>query len=402
MDVYEQQEDHYKQDKKIAALAYCKRRVRSSVNVISALKKMGNLVIPGLLIPDENTEKPVTNPNDSTSDDIRLDKLARGSVDEQKTKSNLSLGDKRSSFSRRECRESYEYDRRRRLSTCSGKSEHSYDLSAIPEKEEVSKLHVVDNSPDSGLLFELRDDDYVRASENVLPFESNEICIISPGVDIEDVIVPNTVKDLVIARLDRMSPNEQLILKCASILGMSFTRDLLRAIIPQSSLYVLDRTLYNLSKEGVLECGSLSQASTDIDGYSGHHSHQHKHHSISSSSNVAVLCGCYASEGLKVLNLSQSNHFSDGKKRICLYFHFCNMYVQEGAYALWLEDQRKAIHEKAALYLESQSNTCKACGGTAFLPENKAVMGGTASRSAVGSGETLQTLSTMDSGRPFL
>ena len=84
--------------------------------------------------------------------------------------------------------------------------------------------------------------------------------------------------------------------------------------------------------------------------------------------NVQVMCGCYAYEGFTTINLSQTNAFSDRKKRICLFFQFCNTFVQEAAYALWLEDQRKALYERTALHLEALSQKCRSCGGNGFIP----------------------------------
>lgn len=84
--------------------------------------------------------------------------------------------------------------------------------------------------------------------------------------------------------------------------------------------------------------------------------------------NVQVLCACYWHEGFPVINLSQVNTYADGKKRVCLYLYFANTFVQEAAYALWLEDQRKSLMEKAALYLERYSDKCRACGGNGFIP----------------------------------
>ena len=84
--------------------------------------------------------------------------------------------------------------------------------------------------------------------------------------------------------------------------------------------------------------------------------------------NTKILCGCYAGEGYPIINISQANSFSDNKKRICLYFQFCETFVQEAAYALWLEDQRKNIQVKAALHLEQISHKCRSCGGDGFIP----------------------------------
>ena len=56
-----------------------------------------------------------------------------------------------------------------------------------------------------------------------------------------------------------------------------------------------------------------------------------------------------------------------GPKKHCFYLKFVNSYVQETTYSLWLEDQKKELHEKAAMFLESQAHKCKACGGGGFV-----------------------------------
>ena len=137
---------------------------------------------------------------------------------------------------------------------------------------------------------------------------------------------------------------------------------------------MLDSILYNLSKEHVFQCASLvlqgnspgnqKQSLMDLSGKNHNHHHHHNHTNKSVSQ---VLCGCYAYEGYPSINLTKTNSFPDNKKRVCLYFNFSNALVQESAYALWLEDQRKGLQEKAALYLESQPHKCHECGGAGFI-----------------------------------
>lgn len=140
---------------------------------------------------------------------------------------------------------------------------------------------------------------------------------------------------------------------------------------------MIDTILFNLCKQQFFECGSLALQASQQRNHSSHlaihkkssfHHPHHHHHGVQGIHNAQVLCACYACEGFAIINLSQSNNFKDKKKRVCLYFHFSNSFVQEAAYALWLEDQRKAIHEKAALYLERFSDKCRACGGNGFIP----------------------------------
>ncbi|XP_078349307.1 adenylate cyclase type 10-like isoform X2 [Oculina patagonica] len=242
--------------------------------------------------------------------------------------------------------------------------------SLVPEEETIQE------SP----KFNLDQANFVHASENSMPLDTKKVCIISPGVDISKVVVPESVKDMVLARVDRMMPLEQVTLKCASILGSEFHRSVLQAILPKSSRSSFNLVLYNLAKESILECASLALQHQNAHNHHGfydfndpthahhhaHHHHHHHHHNVASSIHAQVYCGCYADEMTKVINLSRLMTPS-GPKKHCLYLKFVNSYVQETTYSLWLEDQRKELHEKAAMFLESQAHKCKACGGGGFV-----------------------------------
>ena len=69
------------------------------------------------------------------------------------------------------------------------------------------------------------------------------MCIISPDADVNNMLVPDSVEDIVLARMDRMNLNEQTVIKCAAVLGVCFTRDVLKAIIPKNCINMLDTTL---------------------------------------------------------------------------------------------------------------------------------------------------------------
>ena len=228
--------------------------------------------------------------------------------------------------------------------------------------------------------FNLDEKDFVRASGNSMPFDTKSVCIVTPGVDISKVVVPESVKDMVLARVDRMLPLEQVTLKCASILGAEFHRNVLQAILPKSVRGRFDLVLYNLAKESTLECASLAAQHQNAHNHHGfydfndpthaqqhtHHHHHHHHHNVASSIHASVYCGCHPDEVTKVLNLSRLMTPS-GPKKQCLYLKFVNTYVQETLYSLWLEDQRKELHEKAAMFLESEAHKCKSCGGGGFV-----------------------------------
>jgi len=231
-----------------------------------------------------------------------------------------------------------------------------------------------------GPVFNLDPANFVHASESSMPLDTKKVCIVSPGIDISKVVVPESVKDMVLARVDRMLPLEQVTLKCASILGSEFHRSVLQAILPKSTRDSFDLVLYNLAKESILECASLALQHQNAHNHHGfydfndpthaqhhaHHHHHHHHHNVASSIHTQVYCGCYADEMTKVINLSRLMT-PNGPKKHCLYLKFVNTYVQETTYSLWLEDQKRELHEKAAMFLESQAHKCKACGGGGFV-----------------------------------
>ena len=274
----------------------------------------------------------------------------------------------------------------RRRSTGAAKSIH-LNLTSFEDSETESNKGSRRSSfaPEEEIVketpkFNLDKANFVQASENSMPLNTKKVCIITPGVDISKVVVPESVKDMVLARVDRMMPSEQVTLKCASILGTEFHRNVLQAILPKSTRGNLDLVLYNLAKESILECASLAAQHQNAHNHHGfydfndpvhaqqhaQHHHHHHHHNVASSIHASVYCGCHADEVTKVINLSRPMTPS-GPKKHCLYLKFVNTYVQETSYSLWLEDQRKELHKKAAMFLESQAHKCKSCGGGGFV-----------------------------------
>ena len=178
------------------------------------------------------------------------------------------------------------------------------------ELEEIKEIPVA-------VSYNFDREDFVSSSESCMPHDTRKVCIIAPGVDLSKVLVPDSVKDMVLARVDRMLPGEQLILKCASILGLSFPRNVLEAILPQSMASNVDIVLYNLAKEGILECSCLALMHQHAHNHHGfydynepspahqhtHHHHHHHHHNVTMSLHAPVLCGCHADEGTKVITL---------------------------------------------------------------------------------------------------
>ena len=61
---------------------------------------------------------------------------------------------------------------------------------------------------------------------------TNGSCRIAPGADLQELSLPDTVQGVVLTRIDRLAPPQQLTLKVASVIGRSFAYRLLHDIYP--------------------------------------------------------------------------------------------------------------------------------------------------------------------------
>jgi predicted ATPase len=77
------------------------------------------------------------------------------------------------------------------------------------------------------LAYALRDTGAITVSDGT--------CRIAPGADLEALSLPETVQGVVLTRIDRLEPPQQLTLKVASVIGRSFAYRLLRDIHPIAS-----------------------------------------------------------------------------------------------------------------------------------------------------------------------
>jgi class 3 adenylate cyclase/tetratricopeptide (TPR) repeat protein len=77
------------------------------------------------------------------------------------------------------------------------------------------------------LVYQLRDDGYITVADGK--------CQVAPDVDLQDTVFPTTAQAVIISRIDRLSPSEQLTLKVASVIGRVFSRHMLYDVFPVAS-----------------------------------------------------------------------------------------------------------------------------------------------------------------------
>lgn len=71
---------------------------------------------------------------------------------------------------------------------------------------------------------------------------------LTPGADLESLTVPETLQALILARFDRLEPNDRQILQAASVIGRHFDEPLLAAVLESLPAATLRRALKRLAE----------------------------------------------------------------------------------------------------------------------------------------------------------
>ena len=199
-------------------------------------------------------------------------------------------------------------------------------------------------------------------------------CQLSSGIGIGDIPIPDSVAGMVLTRIDHMSATEQMVLKCAAILGTSFARTMLQAIVPNYSPSSFHAALNTLAQAGIIECAIAAEAKglqSDLQTRSKDHLplDSPTHHCpclTHQESHLPSGPGHSLNHGSTTLHAKEHQPVDN-----CEMLQFVHAYVQETAYGLWTDSQRTALHESSAHYLESQAHKCTNCGGGGFLAGHK-------------------------------
>ena len=184
-------------------------------------------------------------------------------------------------------------------------------------------------------------------------------------IGIGDIPIPGSLAGMVLTRIDHMSPSDQMSLKCASVIGTTFSRNMLEAVIPKHNPTAFHRSLNALAEAGIIECAIAAEVKSRMPDM---HSRSFHPGSVAVHDDPHLQCSC-----LKDLHKSHhhTHHHKTGAKHPpvpeCQTLQFVHTYIQETAYGLWTESQRQSLHEATGLYLESQAHKCVNCGGGGFI-----------------------------------
>ncbi|KAH0618203.1 hypothetical protein JD844_017209 [Phrynosoma platyrhinos] len=193
--------------------------------------------------------------------------------------------------------------------------------------------------------------------KNVNSEDESYICTIRQNVKLHSIMLPPTLKGIALAELDNMNPSEQMVVKCASVIGVTFTTELLLHILPEWTKMKMNQTLAALVESHIFQCFTERKELNAI------LKEDECTSELQFSSKTVKPMGQMADLGLVVSNrLTQEERVMQ-----CRVMRFCTPLLQEAAYELWLKNQQKALHLKCASYLEWHAHRCKCCGEGDFI-----------------------------------
>ena len=172
--------------------------------------------------------------------------------------------------------------------------------------------------------------------------------------------LPESLNDLILARLDKLNASSQLVLKCAAIVGTTFSKSILKQITPNNIREsTLDQAIEKLIQAGMIECAYasafLSSTTKNLARY----------RQLCSCIQHLAYLGQLQTHNLHSLHSNDQTHSHIYYK--CDMLKFTHNYIQEIVYELWTSSQRRLLHETGAKCLESEAHKCSNCGGGAFL-----------------------------------
>ncbi|XP_015280253.1 PREDICTED: adenylate cyclase type 10-like [Gekko japonicus] len=159
-----------------------------------------------------------------------------------------------------------------------------------------------------------------------------------------------------LSKIDNMNPSEQMVVKCAAVIGVTFSTHLLLHILPQWTKLKMNQTLAALAETRIFEC--FTEGKTRHSRHSSGGTWQfHRANTRPNKPACLSVLGSVIANSLK----------QEEAVMQCKFMGFCTPLLREAAYELWLKSQKSKLHLKCASYLESDAHRCKCCGKGDFV-----------------------------------
>ena len=194
--------------------------------------------------------------------------------------------------------------------------------------------------------------------QNVLDFHPvrtykklNRILMLSTlneNASLSDIPILESVSEMILAKVNHLPTTEPLTTKYAAVIGTTFTKSVLKGIIPKQFESTFADSIRLLQASGIIQCALAEAYRKAIDDGNEDQFLE----------NQNLYCPCL--EHIKYCKSDFSIHdskdvFNDEKiLDQCELLQFSDPIIQEVIYGLWTEKQCVQLHKKAAQFLESQ------------------------------------------------
>uniref|UniRef100_F6QLK0 Adenylate cyclase type 10-like n=1 Tax=Equus caballus TaxID=9796 RepID=F6QLK0_HORSE len=184
------------------------------------------------------------------------------------------------------------------------------------------------------------------------------VCTVKDDVNLDTVLLPPLLKEIAVNQLDQLSPEEQLLVKCAAVVGHSIHVDLLQHLLPGWDENKLLQVLRALVDMHVLRWLTQSQelpAEPILEPSSIEIIKQTKEKEKSDPGFPLRL--------QKELSLPQTELLEFGVPLL-----------REAAWELWPKAQQIALHLECACFLQDLACRCGSCHGGDFVSFHRFVI----------------------------
>ncbi|XP_064217136.1 adenylate cyclase type 10-like isoform X3 [Aotus nancymaae] len=181
------------------------------------------------------------------------------------------------------------------------------------------------------------------------------VCTVKDDMNLDTVLLPPFLKEIAVSQLDQLSPEEQLLVKCAAIIGHSFHIDLLQHLLPGWDKNKLLQVLRALVDIHVLCWSEKSQ--------------EPPNESILVPSSVNITDQTKEKktklDGGSASLLTLQEELSLPQTEV---LEFGVPLLREAAWELWPKEQQIALHLECACFLQDLACRCGSCHGGDFVP----------------------------------
>ncbi|XP_039710481.1 adenylate cyclase type 10-like [Pteropus medius] len=179
------------------------------------------------------------------------------------------------------------------------------------------------------------------------------VCTVKDDANLDTVLLPPLLKEVAVSQLDQLSPEEQLLIKCAAVIGHSFHIDLLQHLLPSWDKHKLLKVLRALVAIHVLRWCSKSQ--------------EPPAEPMLVPSSIEII-----EETKEKKKKSDADYPLRLQEELSLpqteVLEFGLPLLREAAWELWPKTQQITLHLECACFLQDLACRCGSCPRGDFVP----------------------------------